>query len=121
MKSRFGLVGALLLAACGGDDAPEVDAEDLIAGDVFVQTYVELRMESFDNTPRIITTGERDRILQAHDVSEEELRLFLEVHGPDVEYMRDLWAEIEAQILSLLSPAEDSLGGDPPLPDDGAN
>ena len=41
-------------------------------------------------------------------VSEEDLRLFLEVHGSDVTYMRDLWADIEARILSLLSPDADS-------------
>lgn len=121
MRAAYALAGVLLFAACGEKGAPAIDTEGLIDRELFVQTYVELRMESFDNTPKIITIGERDAILDERGVSEEELRLFLEVRGSDVAFMKDLWAEIEAQILSLLSPEGDSSEGEAMLPLDTIN
>lgn len=116
MNAVVGLAGVLLLAACGGEDASAIDREGLIEREVFVQTYIELRMEAFDNTPRVITEGERDAILEARDVSADDLRSFVKYHGPNVAFMRDLWADIEAQILSLLTPENDSVHpGEGPL------
>ncbi len=121
MKVVWGLAGVLLFAACGEEGASAIDEDGIIDREVFVQTYVELRMESFDNIPRVITDGERDVILEERGVSAEELRLFLTVHGPDVEFMRDLWAEIEGQILNLLNPEPDSLDGEPSPADGSSN
>jgi hypothetical protein len=113
MRPGYGLACALLLTACGGEGDPATRALDVIERETFVDTYVQLRMASFDNTPRIITDGEKDRILAGQQVTEEELRNFLTVHGSDIPYVRDLWADIEAQILTLLSPNEELR----PLPD----
>jgi hypothetical protein len=112
MKIGIGLAGVLLIAACGGEGASATDAGGAIERELFVQTYVELRIESFDNSPQIISDGEREQVLTERGVSDEELRHFLDVHGSDVVFMRDVWADIEAQILSFLRPAEDSMGTD---------
>jgi hypothetical protein len=107
---RAGIAMALVLAsmACGGSTETATSSTETIPRDVFVQAYVELRMEAFDNTPKIITNAEKDLILNQRGISEDDMRHFIEVHGPDLEFMRDLWADIEAQILSLLSPDLDT-------------
>jgi hypothetical protein len=116
MRTRFGLAYVILVAACGGQGDTATDATAPISRDLFVQTYVELRMESFDNTPRVITDAEKDVILAERGITDEDLRHFIQVHGSDLPFMRDLWADIEAQILSLLSPGSDSTV----VPDSGA-
>ena len=98
MRYGLALFSVLFAAACGGEDAAAVDLAAAIDRDVFVQTYVELRLEALDNSATVITKAELDQILNERAVSEEELRHFVEVHGADVEYMRDLWKEIEDQI-----------------------
>jgi hypothetical protein len=44
----------------------------------------------------------RDSILAVYDVTGEELLEFVDTHGEDVEFMRDIWAEIEGRLLEQL-------------------
>ena len=64
--------------------------------------YVDLRMAA----PSSETTGlgdeARDSILAAYDVTEQDLLDFIDTHGSDVEFMRDLWTELEARLTERL-------------------
>ena len=44
----------------------------------------------------------RDSILAVYDVTAQDLLDFVETHGEDVEFMRDLWTEIEARMTERL-------------------
>ena len=113
MKKLSVLTVALLLAACGGESSgPDPAAADAIDRELFVETMVELRMEALDNTPMVITEQEKAEILGERGLTEEDLRVFVETHGKRLEYMRDLWADIEARVLSRIDPdaAADSAG-----------
>jgi hypothetical protein len=54
---------------------------------------VELRLAAAGTTGAG-SDRERARILEAREVTEDELVRFVEVHGDDVEYMSALWNEI---------------------------
>lgn len=101
----------LSLGAClDGGASPEADAGKVIEREAFIATYVDLRLETLDNPAYRVDDDERDEILERHDVTEDDLFQFVDVHGTDVEYMRDLWADVEARILAVLSPDGDSVG-----------
>ena len=112
MRSTLGaLVGLLLVASCGGETSSREAPDGVIERDLFVQTYVEIRMTALYNGSRTITPAQKEEVLAERGVSEDDLRLFIETHGPDLAYMRDLWADIEAEILSLLSPDAEADSG----------
>jgi hypothetical protein len=101
----------LTVGACsGGGAAPEADDGEAIEREVFIATYVDLRLEALDNPAYRVDEDERDEILERRGVTEDDLFTFIEVHGTDVEYMRDLWADVEARILAVLSPDGDTVG-----------
>ncbi len=80
-------------AACSGGPAA-----DTIEREVFIATYVDLRIAAFDTDSGRVAAAEKDEILTRHGVSEEDLTAFAEVHSADLEFMRDVWNEVEAQL-----------------------
>jgi hypothetical protein len=102
---------ALLLAgaaaACGGGPAA-----DAIEREVFIATYVDLRIAAFHTDSSRVATAEKDEILTRHGVTEEDLTTFAEVHSADLEFMRDVWNEVEAR----LDQEGDDTGGAAPSP-----
>ena len=52
-------------------------------------------MAALDTDSSRVGTAERDAILQQHGVAADDLTTFADVHGADLEYMRDVWAEVE--------------------------
>ncbi len=98
----------LLCSGCSEGGASSGIEGELIDREVFVAVYVDLRIDTLDNPGRRVDDAERDSVLVRHGVTEEQLFQFVEVHGTDVEYMRDLWADVEARILALLSPEGDT-------------
>ncbi len=102
---------ALLLGvasgACGANTPNEV--VDTIDRETFIEVYVDLRSVALRKTSRKVNAVERDSVLTMHEVTEENLRLFLEVYHTEVEFMRDLWNDVEARIsLMLLMAGEGS-------------
>lgn len=91
------LAGVLLLAvvatACG-DPEPEVP-EGTITRDQFRAAWVDLRFVALEAGLPEPTPEARDSVLAAHDLTASDLFDFLEVHGRDVDYMRELWEELE--------------------------
>lgn len=84
---------ALLIAGCGGDSGPET-----IDRDVFVETYADLRIAAVQTDSQRIAVADRDSILAAHGVSAADLERFAEVHSVDLDFMRDVWNDVEQRM-----------------------
>ena len=60
--------------------------------------YLDLRVAALRSPGLEITIAERDRILQDHQVTEEDLFGFIEVWGEDPAFMEGIWAEVSARL-----------------------
>lgn len=92
---KLPLVLVVALTACGGDTSGPsagIDAE------TFIATYVDLRSTALSAGESLISDAERTQALARHGVSEDDLTQFIEMHGEDVELMRDIWDEIERRL-----------------------
>ena len=83
---------ALLLAiaamapSCGDDDA-----RGGIGRGQFAAAFVDLREATVRGT---LDSASRDSILNAHGLTEAELRAYLEARGDDPEALADTWREV---------------------------
>ena len=95
------LVTALLipLSGCQGDSASPI--QDTIDREMFIDTYVALRVEGLAAPNQIIPPEVRDRILADRGLDADDLLAFTEVYGADVDFMRDVWDEIEERLEDL--------------------
>lgn len=66
--------------------------------ETFIATYADLRAAALSSRDGRIAPEHREEILEAHGVSEEELLRFVEIHGRDVEYMAEVWGEVEERL-----------------------
>ena len=90
------LVTLTLSWSCGGG---ATDVPEMVEGrEAFVGAYLDLRMSAVNSGSSVIEDGVRDSILALHGVTEQDLLDFIETHGEDVEFMRDLWTELEGLI-----------------------
>ncbi|MCH1571732.1 MAG: hypothetical protein L7S64_10340 [Longimicrobiales bacterium] len=80
----------LVLAACGGESLPET-----IDRDVFVNAYADLRIAAVETDSGRIASAARDSILAAFEITEADLTVFAEVHAEELEFMRDIWNDVE--------------------------
>jgi len=92
-SGHLAFLGLLVLFGCGG--GPQGDTIDR---EVFITTYVDLRIAALDTDSARVGESERDAILQQHGVTADDLTTFADVHGADLEYMRDVWAEVELRL-----------------------
>ncbi len=102
-RLRSAALGLLLfgcLDACV-EEAPD-PVPETIERQTFLEVYVDLRNLALRNADGTVNATERDSVLAVHEVAEEDLRLFLEVHHGDAELMRDLWNEAESLISLML-------------------
>jgi hypothetical protein len=86
-------VVATAIAAC--DTGP---AGQTIHRDVFIDTYVDLRLAALAAEEFVITPEQRLEILSRRGVDEERLLGFADVHGADVDFMNEVWAEVERRL-----------------------
>jgi hypothetical protein len=91
------LAFALGIFACGGEPTASADEAGLDR-ETFIATYVDLRVAVGRQGTHELTDAERTRILADHSVTEAELLDFVEIHGTDVAFMRDVWDEVEARM-----------------------
>ena len=85
----------LPLPACSG---PQDEGEqETITRAVFVDAYVDLRLKAV-REEGARTPQERERLLERHGIEPEDLLHFVEVHGRDVEFMSELWLEIDQKV-----------------------
>ncbi len=92
----------LSTVACDG----EADA-NLVARAQFVETYVDLRVSALRREDETLTDSARAAVLSRHGVTEDQLLDFASAHGDDLEFMRDLWNEVEARLDSIPVALED--------------
>jgi hypothetical protein len=91
-----------LLSGCGDETPPDTTPPppppDLISRETFVETYVELRFAALDRGMQEPALEDRDAVLERMGVEGEQLFDFIEFYGPYVDFMRELWDEIEATV-----------------------
>lgn len=104
-RTLAGLALLLTLAACGGAD--DGASANVIDRESFVATYVELRVAALHAPDLELTEQQRTEILARHGVDEEDLLEFADVHGRDIQYMSDVWNEIDSLIQNANHPAAD--------------
>lgn len=92
VTSLLACAAILTLWNCTPESASTVDRE------TFIRVYVELRASALDSEDATLVEAARERILQRHGITAEELVAFADAHGADVEFMRDLWEEIETRL-----------------------
>lgn len=84
----------MTLVGCGGSGS----ASATIDRTVFVETYVDLRVAALDADSQRVAGAERDEILARHGVTAAELSHFADVHSGDLEYMREVWNDVEFRL-----------------------
>lgn len=89
---------ALVLALAGLGSGCEEAPVTRVDRETFVQAYVEIRAAALEMEDTQPTEGMRQEILSRYGVTAQDLVDFVEVHGEDVQYMRDLWDEIEVRL-----------------------
>ena len=80
------------LAACG------TPSDDAIDRGVFIDTYVALRVAALETDSQRIATTDRESILADHRVAEGDLDYFAEAHAGDLDFMRDVWHDVELRM-----------------------
>lgn len=88
-------IAVILCSSCSGGttDPPEDTAER----EAFIGAYMDLRTESLSYPSTDLDNEVRDSILSVYGVTDQDLLDFIDMHGEDVEYMRDLWTEVETR------------------------
>lgn len=95
------LTGGLLcfVFACGGERASE--AAGTISRDVFVGTYVELRAAALHSPDGRVGPDAKAEILESNGVTEADLLQYVDVHGTRLQFMVEVWAEIDDTLRAL--------------------
>ena len=93
--SRRLVLGMLLLVniACG--QRPDDDSMDR---EVFIATYVDLRIAAAETDGLRLSDAGREEVLTRHGISAVELSYFVEAHAEDLDFMRELWNEVEFRL-----------------------
>jgi hypothetical protein len=86
-------------ATCSPEAAPRAGAT--IDREAFIATYVGLRVAALRADEQVVSDDARDEVLAENGVSGDDLLRFAEVHGGDVEFMRDVWNEVELRMDAL--------------------
>ena len=94
------IVALTLCWSCssGATDVPE----DTPGRAPFIGAYVDLRIAAMSAETTDFGDEVRDSLLAVHDVTEQDLIDFVDLHGENVEFMRDLWTEIETILTERL-------------------
>lgn len=93
---RLAVALVILVAACSGDQGPETSGA--VDREAFIATYVDLRAAALGSASATLTDQAREEVLTRHGVTEEGLVAFAELHGRDVDFMRDVWNDIESRL-----------------------
>lgn len=83
---------AVTVACSGGPTENAIDRE------VFIATYVDLRISALETDSVRLGDAERTEILARHGVTEDELVAFTQAHADRLEFMREVWNEIEVRM-----------------------
>ena len=96
----FSIVALTLCGSCGGG-ATDM-SEDTPGREEFIGVYLDLRTAGLGLETASLEDEVRDSILSGYGVTAQDLLDFVDTHGEDVEFMRDLWTEVETRMTELL-------------------
>ena len=94
-RFHYFLLSLLVILSCNQADSHKVPSG--IDRATFISTYVALSTADMENLDA------RDHILDSLNVSQQDLESFATYHGEDVDFMADLWGEIQSQIDQTLN------------------
>ena len=97
----FSIVALTVCVACGGGGATDVP-EDTPGREEFIGAYLDLRIAALGLETADLGDEVRDSILSGYGVTAQDLLDFIDTHGEDVEFMRDLWTELDARLTERL-------------------
>jgi len=89
------MVAAVPSLACNGGVAP---GEGLPDRETFISAWVDFRLAGLQRPGLPITEADRNRILDQHGVTEEELLRFAEVVGQQPGTMQEILIEIRRRV-----------------------
>lgn len=89
------VVGLSLATACIGEGGSSGDG---VTREEFIEAYVALRAAGLQSATGVISSEDRERILAAEDVTQEELLEFAATHGGNSAFMREVWDEVESRL-----------------------
>jgi len=92
-------LGALVVAvstALAGCGSPT--PEGVIDREAFIDAYVELRIAALETDSSKVAATDRDAILADIGVTEDDMLAFVRAHAADLEFMRDVWNEVELRM-----------------------
>ena len=101
LEGRYAIMVAVTVCwSCGGGatDVPE----DAAGREAFIGAYLDLRTAALSSGTTDLGDEVRDSILATYNVTGQDLLAFVDAHGEDVEFMRDLWSELEVRLTERL-------------------
>ena len=99
------IVATTLCWSCSGGTT---DVTEVTPGRAeFIGAFIDLRTAALSLGSAALGDEVRDSVLAVYDVTAQDLLDFIETHGEDVEFMHDLWTEIEARMTERLENARD--------------
>jgi hypothetical protein len=94
-----------LSAGCGD---PNEELEGIITREEFVRAFSELRVSALREESGDIAPEERDRILAGLGLTPEDLIDFVEAHGRDMDFMQEVWEEVDHNLETRRNAGSDS-------------
>lgn len=91
--------------SCGGS------TPDTIPRAAFVEAYVALREAALQAPSGELDMPTRDALLQARELTPEDLLEFVEVHGRDPVFMGRIWEEVDAEMTERAREASRAAAG----------
>ncbi|MDX1647784.1 MAG: hypothetical protein R3304_11625 [Longimicrobiales bacterium] len=109
LPTAAALMAAMTVLGACGSSTPD----DVIDRETFIDAYVELRVAALDTDSQRVAAADREAILQRLGVTEDDLLRFAEVHGGELEYMREVWNEVELRLDQPSDPTPAENGEEP--------
>jgi hypothetical protein len=94
------MVALTLCWSCSGGTTDV--SEDTVGRETFIRGYVDLRAAALSLEETDTGLEVRDSILAAHGVTGEDLLEFVDTHGERVEFMSEIWSEVEGLLTRRL-------------------
>ena len=98
--SGVALLLALVGSACSLGPSSG-GAGGVIDREVFIQTYVDLRVAALETETQLLSDEARTEVLARHGTTAADLMRFAEANGRELEFMRDVWNDVEARMDAL--------------------
>lgn len=86
--------------SCSSDDLGP-DGSETISREVFIDAYVQLRVEALRAPREELPLEDRDELLASLGLEDDDLLNFIEVRGKEVQFMRRVWEEVDSILQTM--------------------